>query len=81
VFLSLQKGVYPELLYKDKISGLKNKRREQLESELNRIIPEIIKLGVEKIILFGSLASEEMKESNSFIKPAIRNGRVIYERQ
>ena len=110
-------------------TGLANKRRERLENELNRIIPEIIKLGVEKIILFGSLTSEkihkssdidimivrktdkkfldridefyrylnpevaidilvytpeefeEMKENNPFIKSAIRNGRVVYERQ
>jgi len=108
--------------------GLAQKRREKLEEELKRIIPEIIKLGVEKIILFGSLNSEnvhkssdidlivvqkteknflerlekfynylnpkvamdifvytpeefeEMKNKNSFIKSALKKGRIIYEK-
>jgi predicted nucleotidyltransferase len=44
--------------------GLAQKRREKLESEIKRIIPEIIKLGVEKIILFGSLNSENVHKSS-----------------
>jgi len=44
--------------------GLAQKRREKLEGELKRIIPEIIKLGVEKIILFGSLNSENVHKSS-----------------
>jgi len=108
--------------------GLAQKRKEKLEKELERIIPEIIKLGVEKIILFGSLNSnnihkssdidiivvkktkkkflerieefynylnpkvaidifiytpfefEEMKNKNSFIKSALKKGRIIYEK-
>jgi predicted nucleotidyltransferase len=44
--------------------GLAQKRREKLESELKRIIPEIIKLGVEKIILFGSLNSGNVHKSS-----------------
>ncbi len=40
--------------------GLAEKRKKQLEQELDRIIPEIISLGVEKIILFGSLSSGDV---------------------
>jgi hypothetical protein len=36
--------------------GLSQKRREKLEAEFQRIILDIIKLGAEKIILFGSLS-------------------------
>jgi len=110
-------------------TGLSEKRKEKLEKELKMIIPELIKLGVEKIILFGSLSSgevhkssdidliviwetekrflerleevygrlktgvavdilvytpeefEEMKEESSLIKSALKNGRVIYEKE
>ncbi len=108
--------------------GLAQKRKSLLEEELNRIIAGIKERGVEKVFLFGSLASdkvhrssdldiivvqktaksfldrldefyqylnprlgidilvytpeefEEMKKTNQFIKSAIKNGRVIYER-
>jgi len=40
--------------------GLAQKRKEQLEEELKRIIPKIIELNVEKIILFGSIVSGSM---------------------
>ncbi len=108
--------------------GIAQKRKKNLEEELQRLIPQIIKLDVEKIILFGSLASgnihkssdidiivvkktekrffdrleefykhlkprygmdiliysveefEEMKNSNQFIKSALKKGRIIYER-
>ncbi|MGB9607137.1 MAG: nucleotidyltransferase domain-containing protein [bacterium] len=36
--------------------GLKEERRKRLEEELNRMLPLIIKSGVKKVILFGSLA-------------------------
>ncbi|HGE72121.1 TPA: nucleotidyltransferase domain-containing protein [Candidatus Poribacteria bacterium] len=36
---------------------MKQERKENLEAELQRIIPEIIKLDVEKVILFGSLVT------------------------
>jgi len=101
-----------------------------LEGELRRIVPRIVEFDVEKIILFGSLASgsvhkssdidlivvkrtdkgflsrledfyahleprvegvgilvytpeefKEMKESNQFVRSALRSGRALYERQ
>jgi predicted nucleotidyltransferase len=108
--------------------GLAEKRKEQLKQELDKILPDIISLGVDKIILFGSLNSntvhaksdidliivknterrfidrsdefyalirtrlavdiivytpvefEEMKKNNQFIRFALKNGRVLYER-
>ena len=45
-------------------AGLAKKRREELENEFKRILPEIIKLGVEKIILFGSLTSQNVHKSS-----------------
>jgi predicted nucleotidyltransferase len=110
-------------------TGLAEIRKRKLIDELNRLIPEIIKLDVEKIILFGSLVTgdihktsdidliivkesdkkfldrldefysklnpkvaieifvytpeefEEMKENNSFIKRALREGVIIYEKK
>jgi predicted nucleotidyltransferase len=44
--------------------GLSQKRKQKLEAELQRIILEIIKLGVEKIILFGSLSSGDVHKSS-----------------
>lgn len=44
--------------------GLKEKRRKKLEEELGRLLPEIIRMGVEKIIIFGSLASNEIHKSS-----------------
>jgi len=44
--------------------GLAQKRREKLEGEFKRIVPEIIKLGVERIILFGSLSYENVHKSS-----------------
>jgi predicted nucleotidyltransferase len=110
-------------------TGLAEIRKRKLIDELNRLIPEIIKLDVEKIILFGSLVTEdihktsdidlivikktdkkfldrldefysklnpkvaidifvytpeefkEMKENNSFIKWALKEGVVVYEKK
>ena len=44
--------------------GLSQKRKQKLEAELQRIILDIIKLGVEKIILFGSLSSGDVHKSS-----------------
>jgi len=44
--------------------GLAQRRKEKLKNELNRIVPEIIKFGVEKIILFGSLNSHSIHKSS-----------------
>jgi predicted nucleotidyltransferase len=44
--------------------GLAKKRRENLEKELKQIVKEIIKLGVEKIILFGSLNTDNIHKSS-----------------
>lgn len=108
--------------------GLAEKRSELLMDELDRIVPEIIELEVEKIILIGSLATnsirkssdidliiiektdkrfldrieliyqhikpttgidilvytpeefEKMKQGNQFIKSALKNARILYER-
>jgi predicted nucleotidyltransferase len=108
--------------------GLAEKRKMLLQDELERIIPKIIELEIERLILFGSLASdsiskssdidlivikktnkkfldrleefyihlkpqvgidilvytpdefEEMKHNNRFIKSALKNGRILYER-
>ena len=108
--------------------GLAEKRKMVLQDELERIIPKIIELEIEKLILFGSLASdsiskssdidlivikktgkrfldrledfyihlrlqvgmdilvytpeefEEMKHKNHFVKSALKNGRILYER-
>uniref|UniRef100_A0A7V5XHR7 Nucleotidyltransferase domain-containing protein n=1 Tax=Thermodesulfobacterium geofontis TaxID=1295609 RepID=A0A7V5XHR7_9BACT len=110
-------------------TGLAEIREKELKNELERLIPEIIKLDVEKIILFGSLVTgeihkasdidlivvkrtykrfldrldefysqlnhkvaidifvytpeefEEMKESNSFIKRALNQGLIVYEKE
>jgi len=108
--------------------GLAEKRRRILQEELERILPEIISLNVEKVILFGSLTTgtvgrasdidliiikktgkgflerldeiykrlkpnvgidilvytpeefEKMSRNNQFIKSALKDGRVLYER-
>lgn len=108
--------------------GLAKKRKKILAKELHRIIPEIIKMNVEQIIVFGSFATGnihkssdidiiiiketskrfldrleefyqvigprvgidifvyspkeflEMKKSNQFIKSALEQGRIIYEK-
>ena len=44
--------------------GLARKRKEKLEKELKRIVPILIKLGVRKIVLFGSLAKGEVHKSS-----------------
>jgi len=46
--------------------GLKTRRKKMLEQELKRIIPILIKLGAEKIILFGSLAKGNVHKSSDF---------------
>ena len=110
------------------IIGLAKERRKKLENELEKIIPEITELDVEKIILFGSLNTgrvhatsdidliiikqtdkrfmdrldrfytnvdsevavdmlvytpdefEDMKLNSQFVRTAMENSRVIYER-
>lgn len=107
---------------------MNQERKQNLEDELQRMISEIIKLDVEKIILFGSLVTgkihstsdidliiikktnkrfidrldefynyispdvstdilvytpeefEEMKLRSQFIKTALKNAKVIYEK-
>ncbi len=44
--------------------GIAQKRKKNLKDELYRLIPEIIKFDVEKIILFGSLASDNIHKSS-----------------
>lgn len=44
--------------------GLAKKRKKRLEKELNRLIPKIINMNVEKIILFGSLLSDDVHKSS-----------------
>lgn len=44
--------------------GLAERRKALLEGELKRIVPRLIELGVEKIILFGSLASGSVNKSS-----------------
>ncbi len=46
--------------------GLREKRKAELEQELKRIVPILIKLGAEKIILFGSLAKGSVHKSSDF---------------
>jgi len=45
-------------------TGLSAKRKEILEKELERILPLLIKLGVKKIILFGSLSVGKVHRSS-----------------
>jgi len=107
--------------------GLKKKRKKILEAELKRIKSQIPGLGVQKVILFGSLATgkvekssdidliivkrsgkkfldradefyekldpkvsldimvytpkefEKMGQTNTFIKRAIQEGKILYE--
>ena len=44
--------------------GLSEKRKEVLEKELERILPLLIKLGVKKVILFGSLSGGKIHQSS-----------------
>jgi predicted nucleotidyltransferase len=44
--------------------GLGKKRKELLQQELSHITSKIINLGVEKIILFGSLAKDTISTSS-----------------
>ena len=44
--------------------GLKEKRRKLLEKELDRMIPLLIGLGAKKVILFGSLATDNVTRSS-----------------
>jgi predicted nucleotidyltransferase len=45
-------------------TGLAEIRKRKLIDELNRLIPEIIKLDVEKIILFGSLVTGDIHKTS-----------------
>lgn len=45
-------------------TGLREKRKKILEDELKRILQEIIKLNVEKIILFGSFAKGKINKKS-----------------
>lgn len=40
--------------------GIAQERKKKLKEELNRLIQKIVELDVEKIILFGSLASDNI---------------------
>ncbi len=44
--------------------GLAERRKEKLEKELDRLLSGIIKFGVEKVILFGSLSSDNVHKSS-----------------
>jgi len=44
--------------------GLKEERRKQLEEELQRVLPLIIRSGVKKVILVGSLAKGEVHRTS-----------------
>jgi len=44
--------------------GLAEKRKENLQKELERILPLLINLGVKKIILFGSLSVGKVHRSS-----------------
>ncbi|MEK7398038.1 MAG: nucleotidyltransferase domain-containing protein [Candidatus Poribacteria bacterium] len=44
--------------------ALRQERKIRLEDELQRIIPEIIRLDVEKIILFGSLVTGKVHSTS-----------------
>jgi len=44
--------------------GLAEKRKKILEEKLKEIVPKIVEMGVEKIILFGSLASDNVNRSS-----------------
>ena len=46
------------------ITGLREARRERLEKELARMTEELIHLGAEKVILFGSLARGKTTKSS-----------------
>jgi DNA polymerase sigma len=45
-------------------TGLAEKRKKVLRNELERILPRLIAAGVEKIILFGSLAKNTVGKSS-----------------
>ena len=109
-------------------TGLAERRRKVLEKELERLLPKIVELDVEKVILIGSMLGkvhkssdidiivikktdkkfpdrldefydhlkprvavdilvytpeefEKMKRSNQFIRHALKNGRILYEKQ
>jgi len=53
--------------------GLAKKRKEGLERELDRLVPEIIKLGAQKIILFGSLSSNEIHKTSDIDLIIVQN--------
>ncbi len=44
--------------------GLAQKRKQLIEEELKRVIPKIVELDVEKIIVFGSLATNKVHRSS-----------------
>ena len=109
-------------------TGLAERRRKVLEKELERLLPKIVELDVEKVILIGSMLGkvhkssdidiivikktdkkfldrldefydhlkprvavdilvytpeefEKMRRSNQFIRHALKNGRILYEKQ
>jgi predicted nucleotidyltransferase len=45
-------------------TGLAEKRKVVLEKELQRILPLLIDLGVQKVILFGSLSAGKVHQSS-----------------
>ena len=43
---------------------LKKSRKKELKKELGRIVKQLVKLGAKKVILFGSLAKDEVRMSS-----------------
>lgn len=54
-------------------TGLSEKRREALLIELEKMIDKIIELGVEKVILFGSLANNSVGKSSDIDLIVVKN--------
>jgi predicted nucleotidyltransferase len=52
--------------------GLAEKRNDVLQKELERILPLLIKLGVKKIILFGSLSVGKVHRSSDIDLVVVR---------
>jgi predicted nucleotidyltransferase len=46
------------------VIGLGERRKKVLQDELKHILPQIISLGVEKVILFGSLVRDTIHRSS-----------------
>lgn len=63
------------------------RRRTQLNEELQRIVACLARAGAQKIVLFGSAATEnvgstsdlDLLQWNAFVRRAIAEGTVVYE--